>query len=177
MPTDYTLSDLVKLTAVTERTVRYYIAQGLLAAPIGKGPAARYTDAHLDRLRLIKKMQLAHLPLAEIRRQLDEMVGEDIPTLAMSEPEQLTSSQSALDYIDSVLSRPPIPAHPAASTPVPSLPAMRAAAPPDVEPSRAQWERIVLDPDVEIHIRRPLTRHKNRSIERLITIARQLLEE
>jgi DNA-binding transcriptional MerR regulator len=177
MPTEYALSDLVKLTGVTERTVRYYIAQGLLAAPIGKGPAARYTDAHLDRLRLIKKMQLAHLPLAEIRRQIDEVSGEDSPTLAMSEPEELPSSQSALDYIDSVLGRSRSPAPPAAAAPAPSMPLVRAAGAPEPEPSRAQWERIVLDPDVEIHIRRPLTRHKNRSIERLITIARQLLEE
>lgn len=45
------------------------------------------------------------------------------------------------------------------------------------EPERAQWERITLDPDVELHIRRPLTRQQNKRVERLISIARQLLEE
>jgi len=45
------------------------------------------------------------------------------------------------------------------------------------QPERAQWERISLDPDVEIHIRRPLTRQQNRRVERLIAIARELLKE
>jgi hypothetical protein len=45
------------------------------------------------------------------------------------------------------------------------------------EPDRAQWERITLDPDVEIHIRRPLTRQHNRRVERLIAIARELMKE
>ncbi|MEO6350450.1 MAG: hypothetical protein ABIP53_07345 [Candidatus Limnocylindrales bacterium] len=45
------------------------------------------------------------------------------------------------------------------------------------EPDRAQWERISLHPDVELHIRRPLTRTQNKRVERLISIARELLEE
>jgi hypothetical protein len=42
---------------------------------------------------------------------------------------------------------------------------------------RSHWERISLDPDVELHVRRPLTRTANKRVERLITIARQLFEE
>jgi DNA-binding transcriptional MerR regulator len=202
MPTEYTLSDLVKLTGVTERTVRFYISQGLLPPPTHKGPNARYSEAHLDRLRLIRKMQVGHLPLAEIRRQLDKVTDVELSTLAEAMPSYEPPSDSALDYIDSVLGRrgvvAPTPIEP---PPAPtrassiSMPSMRAPEPgpeprpqpssmpstepppPNPEPSRGQWERISLDADVELHIRRPLTRHKNRTIERLITIARQLLEE
>ena len=42
---------------------------------------------------------------------------------------------------------------------------------------RSQWERIVLAPDIELHIRRPLPRAQNKQVDRLVTIARELLEE
>ena len=42
---------------------------------------------------------------------------------------------------------------------------------------RSQWERIALAPDIELHIRRPLARAQNKQVDRLVTIARELLEE
>jgi hypothetical protein len=42
---------------------------------------------------------------------------------------------------------------------------------------RSHWERVTLAPDVELHVRRPLSRIQNRRVERLLEIARQLLEE
>lgn len=58
-----------------------------------------------------------------------------------------------------------------------------AAAEPTTEPTtestldRSQWERLSLGPNLELHIRRPLSRHEQRRVERLITIARQVLKE
>jgi DNA-binding transcriptional MerR regulator len=51
------------------------------------------------------------------------------------------------------------------------------AAPATQAHDRSQWERIALTPDVELHIRRPLTRSLNKAVDRLITIARELLQE
>ncbi len=68
---------------------------------------------------------------------------------------------------------PPFPAPVAAAPALPS-----AASPP--EPSnaaRSQWERISLGPDVELHVRRPQSRLQNRAVDRLVALARQLLEE
>lgn len=42
---------------------------------------------------------------------------------------------------------------------------------------RSQWDRVSLAPDVELHIRRPLSRIQNRRVERLLEIARHILEE
>jgi hypothetical protein len=42
---------------------------------------------------------------------------------------------------------------------------------------RSQWERIALSPDIELHVRRPLTRAHQKGVDRLVTIARELLEE
>jgi len=47
----------------------------------------------------------------------------------------------------------------------------------DPEPDRSTWERVALTPDVELHLRRPLDRQTNKRVDRLIRIARELLEE
>jgi DNA-binding transcriptional MerR regulator len=79
MPDDpYSLADLARLADVTPRTVRYYIAQGLLPSPGAAGPATRYGEGHLLRLRLIRHLQREHLPLAEIRARLEQMGDDEV---------------------------------------------------------------------------------------------------
>ena len=55
------------------------------------------------------------------------------------------------------------------------MPPPAAAAPAIGE--RATWERIVLGTEIELHVRRPLSRRDNRIVERLVAFARQLQEE
>ena len=43
--------------------------------------------------------------------------------------------------------------------------------------TRSQWDRIVLAPDVELHVRRPLSREQNRSVDRLLEAARAIYKE
>jgi DNA-binding transcriptional MerR regulator len=185
---DYTLQDLADLAAVTPRTVRYYVAQGLLPSPGKLGPGATYGEGHLARLRLIRRFQRDHLPLAEIRSRLaalDDAMVEELLDATPTEPAQ----DSASEYIRRVLGRPDQPAAAEVAAPYPSLRrSILSAAPvtpaaparPDLESptaDRSQWDRIVLVPDIELHVRRPLTRHLNKRVERLIAIARELLEE
>ena len=176
MPTEYTLTDLARLAEVTPRTVRYYIAQGLLPPPTQAGPAARYTEAHLERLRLIKKLQAGHLPLAEIRTHLRVLPDDQIATMAeatVAEP----GAGSAIDYVRRVLGGEPRPSTYYSLAAAPPPPPAPAPTPAPHEHDRSQWDRISLNPDVELHVRRPLGRLKNRRVDRLIAIARQLLEE
>jgi DNA-binding transcriptional MerR regulator len=181
----YTIGELADLADVTPRTVRYYVAQGLLSSPAGAGPGARYDEDHLRRLRLIRRLQSEHLPLAEIRRRLEGMTPDEIEALVTSEP--APAPDSALDYLDAllvhrsghqasaVLSRQAWPSlmRGIESSPPPSG---RPAEPPQVI-ERSQWDRIQLDPDVELHVRRPLSRIQNKRVERLVELARQILEE
>ena len=93
MPEDehYSLTELADLAGVTPRTVRYYLAQGLLPAVGQTGPGAKYDDRHLARLRLIRRLQTEHLPLAEIRRRLEGLAEDEIRELARTgEPEPPT---------------------------------------------------------------------------------------
>jgi DNA-binding transcriptional MerR regulator len=245
-PARYSIGDLAGLVGSTPRTIRYYVAQGLLPPPDGAGSGAHYTDDHLGRLRLIQRLQRQHQPLSEIRERLAQLDAREVSALvADGEPEG--PADSALDYVRSVLAGPaatisrpaspkPAPAPPDATAPPPGLPvaapgAQPAAAllyrqkaarrlfvrpsiplPDDVvsmpaeirlaeaspgypmqadasgaggtpEPDvqtpeqRSQWDRIGLTPNIEIHVRRPLSRLENRRVERLITIARHMLRE
>jgi DNA-binding transcriptional MerR regulator len=166
----YDLNELSDQAGVTPRTVRYYIQQGLLPAPDAQGPSTRYGQGHLDRLLLIRQLQKEHQPLAEIRAQLESLRDQDVRrVLSTSRPSKRPSS--AVDYVRSVLGGSAMVnrSAPAASlAPEPSRPS---------SPSKSQWERIALAPDVERHVRRPLTREANRRVEKLLDLARQILQE
>ncbi len=205
MPDDdrYSLTELADLAGVTPRTVRYYLAQGLLPAVGQTGPGSKYGEGHLTRLRLIRRLQAEHLPLAEIRRRLEGLTEADIRSLVADE-ESAPPADSALDYLRTVLgggattTAPMLPAPAHSMAPPPGMPGLmrqmsaRDAPPPlaaaapasstEADPAapaleRSQWERIALSPDVELHIRRPLTRAHQKGVDRLVTIARELLEE
>ncbi len=181
----YSLTELADLAGVTPRTVRFYLAQGLLPAVGQSGPGSKYDADHLARLRLIRRLQAEHLPLAEIRRRLDDLDPGDIRDL-VGDPVPPPPPDSALEYLRTVLAAPA----PARMRPTRRVVPTGAAdasvtdgAPPAEPPAagapieRSQWERIVLAPDVELHLRRPLSRAQNKQVDRLVTIARELLEE
>jgi DNA-binding transcriptional MerR regulator len=197
-----TLADLARLADVTPRTVRYYVAQGLLPSPGQAGPGSRYPESALPRLQLIREMQRNHLPLAEIRSRLAGVTDVEIAGLVA--PAAPPPADTAIDYIRGLLgmSRPPQPLArslpPAGTAPAMASPGLGAAEPaplPTPTPSpmhaavtapfeyqpetveRSQWDRITLTPDIELQIRRPLGRLEQRRVERLITIARQVLKE
>ena len=76
------IAELARLAGVTVRTVRYYVAEGLLAPPGGAGPRRVYTDEHLLRLRAIRLLKSEYLPLPEIRRRLAGQSPAELHALA-----------------------------------------------------------------------------------------------
>ena len=227
----YDLLELCDAADVTPRTVRYYVQQGLLPSPDTRGRGARYDRAHLDRIRLIKRLQGRHLPLAEIRAQLSELSDAAVSAL-VAEPAAGEKSESALDYVRNVLSgtktlpqresprrrvaspydvpvppsEPPIPKFRARETAAPPpIPSPEPPSPPDLssppiipgplagapaptaassaappEPSaqsRSTWDRVPLTADIELHIRRPLSRVQNKLLDRLLEHARALFSD
>jgi len=115
--TRFGLTELTGEAGVSVRTVRYYIAEGLLPPPVGGGPASHYTAAHLNRLRLIAHLKAAYLPLKEIRRRLDGLDNAEVGRLLASEPaaaEPAAPEDDATAYLDRLLgARPAPPAPPA----------------------------------------------------------------
>ena len=74
MKTEWTLSELADETALPARTIRYYIARGLLPGPEVAGRGAVYGIQHLTRLREIQKLQRAGRMLAEIAEPQENIV-------------------------------------------------------------------------------------------------------
>jgi DNA-binding transcriptional MerR regulator len=61
------IEDLAGLGGVSRRTVRYYVQEGLLPAPLGVGRGRHYDRTHLDRLLRVKAWQEAGRSLDDIR--------------------------------------------------------------------------------------------------------------
>lgn len=66
-----TLTELSEQSRIPARTIRFYIARGLLDGPAKAGRGAVYTAEHLTRLEEIKQLQSQGRMLAEIAQILD----------------------------------------------------------------------------------------------------------
>jgi DNA-binding transcriptional MerR regulator len=198
----FDLNELSAAAGVTPRTIRYYVHQGLLPSPGTRGPGTRYDRAHLDRLQLIRRLQREHLPLAEIRRRLEALDDDGVREALATSAEPPSKPSPALEYVRDLLSRQ---SARTSSTPLTPPGELSAPTPPaaggsfgatphplqarhvteaalqhfsqSTRQTRSTWDRIPLAPDVELHIRRPLSREQNRLVERLIEAARNLFAE
>ena len=63
-------------TRPSDRTIRYYVAQGLMAPPEGRGTSATYSYKHLLQILLIKLRQMEGVPLSQIGTELEEHAGD-----------------------------------------------------------------------------------------------------
>jgi DNA-binding transcriptional MerR regulator len=68
--TRYGIDELADLGGVNRRTVRYYVQEGLLPAPLGLGRGRHYGPEHLKSLLEVKTLQERGLPLLAIREAL-----------------------------------------------------------------------------------------------------------
>jgi DNA-binding transcriptional MerR regulator len=64
----YTAAQLGQLSGVGERNVRYYVREGLIDPPAGRGRGAHFDNRHLSQLRRVRFLQEAGLDHAAIRR-------------------------------------------------------------------------------------------------------------
>ena len=64
---DYGIAELAELGGVSRRTVRYYVQEGLLPAPLGVGRGRHYGPAHLEQLLRVKALQEEGRSLTDIR--------------------------------------------------------------------------------------------------------------
>lgn len=74
----FSIDELSTLAGVTPRTVRYYIAEGLLDRPEGEKRGAHYLDRHLQQLLQIRRWTDAGLSLERIR-ELRAGASDDPP--------------------------------------------------------------------------------------------------
>ncbi len=145
-----TIQELARRANVTPRTIRYYVEQGILPPP-ERGRPAEYTEDHLRRLELVRRLKEQYLPLNEIRDTMQRLSLDEVERLLAtsaeySPPPESGALSSAADYIASVLARsaireemkrqtlyappPASPGMPAVTAPASTRPAPVPAAPP-----------------------------------------------
>lgn len=91
----FSLRELAAEAGVPARTIRFYIARGLVPGPARAGRKAAYGEEHLARLRRVKKLQAQGLMLAEIERRM----GGERPEAALPAPSAWWSYALAPDVV------------------------------------------------------------------------------
>ncbi|HEY0407386.1 MAG TPA: MerR family transcriptional regulator [Pyrinomonadaceae bacterium] len=167
-----------------ERTVRYYLTEGLLSSAEDKqGTASVFGYRHLLQLLAVKKLQAEHLPIRKIRelvegrelRELERLLGLEGGTASKNE---------ALSYLEKLLTKPAT-ASPTSSaralnfSSLASSSAAPNASPPQVQHSSSSgaWERIELEPGLELHFQSNYRPPKDsKGLRRLAQIVMRLIE-
>ncbi len=174
-----TISELAARVDVTPRTIRFYVAEGLLPPGVGTGRQRIYGYEHYVRLRLIKLLQDEDLPLRRIRAKLEGLSLSEIRDLAElgHEIRQRESHGRAVrprDLLASVLSE---------GSPPPQSPPFRlrsgrpmmlrnvvmdqiAATPP--EPSVGLWRKVPIAPGIELLYEVTEDQKRMRKIQKII---------
>lgn len=166
MPETFDINELAHQTDTPVRTIRFWVAEGILPPPNGRGPAAVYGPGHRDRITLIRRLQDGHLPLAAIRVQLAALDDAGVAA-ALTAPPVAEPAVTAFDYVRQVLGKRQVLSGSSASV-------AKTAEPPATRTKRSTWERIALHPDIELHVRRPLARADQRRLETLLATAERL---
>lgn len=154
-----------------ERTIRYYMAEGLVQTPEEKqGTASVFGYLNLLQLLTVKKLQAEHLPIRKIRELVAGKSEQELETLlGLGSPAAKKSRDSeAKRYLETLL----------APAPSPSQPMKQAAAPPQQLDQSHSWQRVEIEPGLELHIRSdytPPTSARTRSLlEKAIHSLRRL---
>jgi len=197
MNENLTLDDLVKLSGLNIRTIRYYIQEGLLWGPDTKGKFATYSPEHLERLELIENLaKRSHLPLKEIRKLLDQTTPEQLQQIRHilasaagqvviidtdQEPNQPgDAGAAALEYLDNINWVKSGVQEETGGYPADAIMNQNRTSPFTGEiPARSKgreenWQRITLDEGVELHIRAPRDRRSDSKVKELLEFARKL---
>jgi DNA-binding transcriptional MerR regulator len=174
-----------------ERTIRYYLAEGLIQAPQEKqGTASVFGYLNLLQLVVVKKLQAENLPIRKIRElvaaknedELEKLLGIAEPLAERKGFSAKRSRESeAKRYLESLLTSSIADSSPmetqTLSRPLAAGRAKRMAsssapAPPAQENDTASWQRVEIEPGLELHIRSdyapPMTSASSRSLSERI---------
>jgi len=122
----YLIEELCGLTGFSRRTVRYYVQEGLVDPPAGRGRGGYYSDLHVAQLARIRELQEQGFRLDAIRSMVaPRPAAEPAETAGPARAEAAAPDRAA---------------EPAAAARLP------AGFP------RSSWVRHVVTPGVELHV-------------------------
>jgi DNA-binding transcriptional MerR regulator len=174
----YDISELSMLSEVSERTIRFYTTRGLLPRPNGRGRRTSYSDDHLNRLILIRRLQEGHMPLGEIGEFIKELEDRE----AAGEPADREGFRWPFDphaAADAVLQQMKGAAATAANIPAQLVPGRGRSADSGGREvgERERWEHVYLGPGMELLVSSPRSKRKDAAVDRFVALARELFPE
>jgi len=141
-----------------ERTIRYYLAEGLIQpADEKQGTASVFSYKHLLQLVAVTKLQAEHLPIKKIREVVTDKNEQQLESLlgVTDSTGKRIDDTEAKRYLESLL------APSMAIGSIKSAPRDMASISPALEPPRsdtsASWQRVEIEPGLELHIRSDYT--------------------
>jgi DNA-binding transcriptional MerR regulator len=143
----YKLDELAQASGTSVRTIRYYVQRGLLPAPAFRGKDTAYDHEHLLRLRAIKKLQEAYLPLDAIASELARRTVTEIERLADG--------------------RDPVPVPRGSPAPAPSRPPEVI---PPIKSSWRSWHRVEIAPGIELSVADDAPEDSRTLFERVLVV-------
>jgi DNA-binding transcriptional MerR regulator len=126
-----------------ERTIRYYMAEGLVQTPEERqGTASVFGYLNLLQLLAVKKLQSEHLPIRKIRELVAGKNEQELESM-LGVRGAAGGKTEAKRYLETLLAQPT------------GQPLMDAA-PPASQAAAAQshsWQRVEIEPGLELHVR------------------------
>ena len=148
-----------------ERTIRYYMAEGLIQTPGEKhGTASLFSYLNLLQLLTVKKLQAEHLPIRKIRELVAGKSEQELELLlgVGNAAARKSRDTDAKRYLESLLAPESAPSPKQAAAAAPLSP------PPQMLDQSASWQRVEIEPGLELHIRSdyspPATGGKTKSL-------------
>jgi DNA-binding transcriptional MerR regulator len=137
-----------------ERTIRYYLAEGLIQpADEKQGTASVFSYKHLLQLVAVKKLQAEHLPIRKIRELVTDKGEQQLETLlgVTASARKGTDDKEAKRYLESLLA-PSMPFGGIQSAPQETA-SLSSTAEASRRDSSVSWQRVEIEPGLELHIR------------------------
>ncbi len=168
------------MSGLPRRTIHFYVAEGLLPPPDGRGRSARYSTEHLIRLELIQILrETTQLRLEGIREMLAPLTVEELSDfkhrledapLAQQSPYGTREVVRALEAVELAEPEPPMAADPSRPAALDHEDAVMASMQPGgfirqsrvrepvgarhmAAPGEDMWRRVKITDDLEIHYR------------------------
>jgi Ca-activated chloride channel family protein len=82
MSDGWKIDELAERSGFSVRTLRYYLARGLLPAPPFRGPKTTYDESYLTRLSAIRALEADEVPLDAIAELLAHATAAEIARIA-----------------------------------------------------------------------------------------------
>ena len=169
----YTIQELSELTGFSRRTIRYYIQEGLLEPPAGRGRGGFYYDSHLKKLSKIRQLQNQGLKLGSIAQILQDPVSL---TLGKGIPD----SDIIFKYSSKSIPSPTaeyIPESADDSSEEATSDELAIAAVSPKAPSREVWIRHTIAEGISLNVRRDIDIKHRKIVDQVIRLAAAIIKK